>query len=242
MYRIAICDDDSVFLDYEKKIIEEHMNTLGINCEVQKFISGDEFMNSIERGDTYNLVFLDVELQGADGISIAYSIRNKNLQIPVAIVSAYINYSPDGYRVEAVRFILKNSKLFAAYINECIDYVIATNKQNLFSMDFNLTIGVRNIVLRDILYIESNRNYTNFIMIKDLVEKYTIRKTLKDLTNQLSGHNFVQISSKRSVNLAHIMDASRYEVILDNGDKLTISQSRYKDVHRVFTLYKGSNL
>ena len=53
--------------------------------------------------------------------------------------------------------------------------------------------------------------------------------------------DFISISSKETVNLRHIEAVSRYKVILDNGDEIPISQKKYNDVFRAYTLFRGKN-
>ena len=235
MFRIAICDDETVFLDLEKRIIEEHLNSFDLEFKVDDYSSGSELMEKAE-SISYDLIMLDVEMPGIGGMKVARSLREKKIMTPIAFVSAYMDYSTDGYRVMAVRYILKNKDL-GMYIEECLDHILKKLDLDNRVVDLEFSIGRRQINVNDVLYLQSKGNYTRYIM-KDGGEIYQQKIPIKRATKNLEHCDFLQISAKASVNLHHVESVSRYSVLLDNGVKLDISQKRYNDVVNAFTLYK----
>jgi len=240
MFRIAICDDETVFLDLEKRIIEEHLNSFDLEFKVDDYSSGSELMEKAE-SISYDLIMLDVEMPGIGGMKVARSLREKKIMTPIAFVSAYINYSTDGYHVQAVRYILKNQRI-GMYIEECLDHILKVLDLNNRVIDLEFSIGRRRINVNDILYLQSEGNYTNYIM-EGSVEICRRKIPIKRATKDLAHCDFIQISAKESVNLHRVESVGRYSVLLDNGVKLDISQKRYNDVLIAFTLYeRGKDL
>ena len=67
----------------------------------------------------------------------SYEDQKKNIQnFQVVLVTAYMNYALDGYKVKASRFLLKDN--LADTIEECMDDLIA---------EINKTVGFSNFVL-----------------------------------------------------------------------------------------------
>ena len=62
------------------------------------------------------------------------------------------------------------------------------------------------------------------------------------MTDIMQAFDFVPVSSKETVNLCHVRSLSRYNMILDNGTEISISQKKYNDVYRTYTLFRGKNL
>ncbi len=242
MFRIAICDDDISFLEYERKCIDEYMLSLGVRYEVEAFSDGNKLIAAACEDPSYNLIILDVEMPQVDGMSLARTLRDRCPNAAIAFVSAYIDYSLDGYKVNAVRYILKSKSHFPGYIAECIDHVIETSNKDSLSVEYDFTIGKRKLAVKDILYIESRKNYTVFVTVKDTVEVLCIKKPLKTVSEQLAAFDFICLNPKQTANMAHIKSIGRYEVLLDNGQKLPVSQRKYNDVYKDIALYRGKSI
>lgn len=71
--KIAICDDDELFLGQEKRLIEEILEEMGADCTVSAY---DIPSALIESGEKYDIVFLDVEMGGITGIEAADAIHS----------------------------------------------------------------------------------------------------------------------------------------------------------------------
>lgn len=243
MFRIAICDDESAFLDLEKKYIELYLDQKRIESVIDCFVSGASFINAIKSGKSYDLVLLDVEIPNTNGIDIAHELCSINPQMRMAFVSAHANYATMGYHVNAVRFILKSPDDIEKYIRECIDYVLDEIEYDNRRATFEFTIGEKEVYINDILYIESKRNYVQFIL-SDTNDKgiYKLRCSMTKVTEMMEKYDFVPIIDKYCVNLKHVSSVKRYVAIMDNGIELRISQKKYDEVKKRYTLYKGARI
>ena len=241
MIKIVLCDDEVRFLEIEKKLIAEYFEDKGMTFSVESYSSGEELLKDEAMLKTADLIILDVEMKGIDGISAAKKIREQNDKVNIAFLSAHMNYSTDGYHVRAVRFILKTLDDLKDYLFECLDCVM-TN-MDLFdkeiTMDFS--IGKRTLKIKDIVYLKTSGNYTAFVLSNDSKENLIMRNTLKRLTETMKPFDFIAVSSNETVNLRHITDVTRYLVTLDNGEQIQASQKKYNDVFRAYTLYRGRN-
>lgn len=110
MLRIAICDDsadarDALRLQLEKLLCEETEEI------VYEFSSGAGAVRWLERHPgEIDLLFLDVEMTGLNGMEAAESIRKFNTEIVIVFVTGYSDYVFDGYRVNALDYIIKPAK------------------------------------------------------------------------------------------------------------------------------------
>ena len=220
MIRIALCDDEKVFLSTESKIVSDYFTQKGLSYAVNCYLSGKSLLEDKSMLLTFDLIILDVEMDGIDGISVAKRIRESNDKVNIAFISAHMNYSTDGYRVKALRYILKDHNDFADYMHECLDCVLEDldSKDRIVTFDF--TIGKRSLKVNDIIKLNSTGNYTTFVLISESKESYKIRRPLKKTIESLNAFDFILISAKEAVNLYHVSSVTRYTVSLDDGSKL----------------------
>lgn len=242
MLRIALCDDEDVFLNYEKEIVSDYLKQKGLTFRIECFPTGERLLKDKIQLDTFDLIILDVEMTGLDGLSVAKTIREINDKVNIAFLSAYMNYSTDGYRVNAVRYILKDKDDLKEYLHECIDFVLETINQNDRSITLDFTIGKRELKISDIVFLKTSGNYTIFVVSYESKETYMIRKPLKAMTDIMKAFDFVSVSSKETVNLSHVCSVSRYKASLDTGVEVSISQKKYNAVYRAYTLYRGKHI
>lgn len=140
MLRIALCDDEEMFLETEKNIISAYLTQKGLSYSVRCFSSCESLLEDKVQLGLFDLIILDVEMNGIDGISAARRIREKNDKVQIAFLSAHMNYSTDGYHVRAIRYILKDKDDIDKYLQECLDRVLETIDQNKRVLTIDFTI------------------------------------------------------------------------------------------------------
>ncbi|MBR0395047.1 MAG: response regulator transcription factor [Clostridiales bacterium] len=242
MLRIAICEDEEKYLELEKNIVSTYLKQKGLSFSVTGFSACESLLEDKVQLDIFDLIILDVEMKGINGIAAAKMIREKNDEVQIAFISAHMNYSTDGYHVRAIRYILKNKDDLEKYLQECLDRVLETIDQSERELTFDFTIGKRTLKVSDVVFLRSSGNYTVFEVSFESKETYLLRSTLKKMTELMHAFDFVSVSSKETVNLCHIKSMSRYSIVLDNGKVISISQKKYNDVYRTYTLYRGKNI
>ena len=64
--RIAICDDDKVFIKKMFETVKTICDNKNIKCQIESFLDGLEL---IENYDQYHLIFLDIDMPMLNGIN-----------------------------------------------------------------------------------------------------------------------------------------------------------------------------
>lgn len=239
MFRIAICDDESHFRRLIRGILMDYMDKNGVLYEIDDFESGKDFVDQGIEMVKYKIVFLDINMDELDGMKTARKIREISNDIFIAFVTAFVNYTLEGYRVDAVRYILKNNVNFSELVQECMDAIGLKMNYVVKKKTFNFNEGTKNISLERLLYIESQLHRLEFYIMEDSLNKYTLYGTLNDMEKKLADSNFVRIHQSYLVNMRYITKVSRYKALLSNGVKLEIPKARYKHVEETYIAYKG---
>lgn len=75
--------------------------------------------------------------------------------------------------------------------------------------------------------------------MEDNLNTYTMYEKLSVLEDKLESDDFIRIHQSYLVNIKHIKNVVRYQVVLTNGVKLAIPRARYTYVKEQFILYQG---
>lgn len=238
MFRIAICDDEKIFAEELKRLISAYMTEKRVVFEIDIFKSGAE-LASLEAGIArYTAVFLDINMDGMDGIEAAKKIRAVSREVFIVFVTAYISYSLEGYRLDVVRYLLKGDLNFPSTVQECLDAII--NKLNLVvEKVFDFREGRKKVELENLLYVESRLHKIEFHVMESTVNVYTMYRKLDEVEDMIGGNSFIRVHKSYLVNLKYINRVSRYSVVLTDGLEIAVSRAKYTNVKDKFTQYMG---
>ena len=239
MLKIAICDDEVLFGKQIKNYIQNYENRTCLLCEIDVFSSGKEFLELGMEMMQYTIVFLDINMDEVDGIMTAQQIRKMSRDVFVVFVTAFMDYTLEGYKVDAVRYVLKNNQNLESAIHECMDSIIEKINYQVVTVDFKFTESEKRIALDRLVYIESKLHKLEFNVMEDCLKKYTLYETLNTIEETLKGNGFLRVHQSFLVNMKYMKSIERYKAILNNGMELMIPKARYKDVRDAFISHKG---
>lgn len=239
MFRIAICDDEKIFAEELKGMISGYMTKKGLLYKIDIYSSGKELVALGFEVVQYTAVFLDINMEQIDGIRTAEKIREISKEVFLVFVTAYVDYSLEGYRFDVVRYLLKGTVSFRHSLAECMDAIIDKMNYSVSKMEFDFKEGKKEISLERLLYIESNLHKLVFHVMEDSPVVYTMNEILNTLEDRLAETGFVRIHQSYLVNMKHIRNIVRYKAVLTNGVELPIPKARYANVGKQFTAYRG---
>ncbi len=238
MLRIALCDDERYFLLREEKILVDYMKERDYSYKIDLFQSGKRLLDKKSDLD-YDILFLDVKMEGVDGIEAARRIRQYNASLYIVFVTACFDYSLEGYKVNAVRYILKDCESLEKSICECMDTIVAGMNDVKQKLWFEFVEGKKLIWLDSILFVESNLHKLSFHIMEKHEKIYSMYEKLDRIDELLQNFCFCRVHKSYLVNFRHVQSIERYSVTFFNKEQIAISQSRYKDVRERYNCYKG---
>ncbi len=238
--KIAICDDEKQFIKKIEKCISKYMMNRDIAFEIDKFSSGEQFLQLGIDMDKYALVFMDINMSELNGIDTAKKIRECTEKVYIVFVTAYIDYALEGYEAEPIRYILKNNVNFEAAIHESMDAVMKKIHYSTVQKEFDFREGKVTISLNQLMYIESKLHILEFhINEKGNVKTYTMYGTLNEKAKDLIDFSFLRIHQSYLVNMRYIKSLERYKILLSNGQSLNVPKAKFLKVSEVYAAYKG---
>lgn len=239
MFSIAICDDEEYFCMRERQLILKYLTNKSFKCTIDMFQSGKELLKLKESISQYDIIFLDVNMEEIDGIETAKEIRKITRSVYIVFVTAFITYALEGYKVDAVRYLIKDDESLEKAINECLETILKKMDYEEHKITFEFQEGKRKICLENIVYIESNLHKLVFHMAGKEAVKYTMYAKLDDVNGLLQNAGFCRIHKSYLVNFKYVESVKRYKAVLSDGQSLGISKARYLDTRDEFVCYRG---
>ena len=171
-------------------------------------------------------LFLDINMPDLSGMDFI-----KSLPHPPAVVftTAYSEYAVEGFRVNAVDYLLKpfSFKEFEASCEKLRKHLAMQAaleaREAAPILHFKADYRTISIDVRKIVYVESMSEYVK-IYLEDAEEPVVVLYSLKKLIEQLPADRFMRIHRSYIIALGHIAEASRTSVRLDNGKTLPVGK------------------
>lgn len=229
--RVAICDDEKYFREEIKRLVEQYLKEKKIIFCIDLFTSGLEFCSDDNNLQQYDIIFLDIGMKEMNGMETAYAIREKNQNVDIVFITIMMDYALEGYRVDAVRYILKDD--LESLLPECMDTILQKKQEK--EMEFPFVGGKRKVLLKEILFIESKSHQLWFERTRENLYMYC---QINDLELILSNYDFVRTHQSFLVNLVHIEKINNYLLYLSNGAEIPVTKQRYAKVKEQYLSYK----
>ncbi len=240
MTQIVLCDDDEKFLcafrQEARSILELHK----IDAAIHTFRYFEEIPEHLLI--SCDIFFLDIDFfeKSYTGIDIARRIRLVNTDSVIVFVTNYLEYAPEGYEVQAFRYLLKDD--IPRKLTACILDSIAKLKTNRETLEVSIAGETFLIPLNDILYIESQKHVALIHVHnseKQQGKVYRYYSSLSSLESKLSSQGFLRIQKSYLVNMRRIQQYQCHEVLLDTGTSLRASVQLYSEQKKRYLLWKG---
>ncbi len=236
--RLALCDDEKVFLNILVTTIREHTDVF--ESEADTYLSGFSLLEALKSGISYDALFLDIEMGDIDGLTLAGKIREFLPNIPIIFLTSHTELAIDGYEVSAMRFLKKpidKEKLF-----QTLDDLKAMSdgRKGVIIKEAGEEIV---IVPSEVLFLESDNNDVRivtsgktFITRMKLTDAVELLNSVTDTVRRVH-----RCSAVNMTHVARIRDREK-DIILDNGAVVPLSKSYLSEFKDIFRDYVRSSV
>lgn len=231
--RVAVVDDlieDSTRLtDYLEQFQKEH----GVQMQIDVYNASFEFLEKYH--GNYQIIFLDIEMPGSDGLEVAREIRAKDEAVGIIFVTGMAQYAIEGYAVHAIDFIVKPVGYynFSVKLEKAMQFFRKRQGKNILINDKD---GIHKICVSDIYYIEKEKDDLMFYTEKETCQ---MRGSIKMMKEKLEGLPFSECTSGCLVNLYYVNRIGKEDVTLADGTVLPLSRRQKKVFSQEYIDYVG---
>jgi len=223
--RIAVCDDDHKVCADLKRNIYEYARIRKLDMGVNVYNSAIELLNDNVSQD---LIFLDHRMPDMNGLDAAKALRLRNNYSTIVFLTNYSEIVYESFEVNTFRFMLKPLK--KSELHKVLDayYTPFLNKQ---SMNLKIDGEMRNIRIKDIIYIEADGKYSRINLIEESV---FYKKTMSTVEMMLQGKLFCKSHRSFIVNLDYIERHDGERIFLKQGYEVPIGKKYAEDFKSAF--------
>lgn len=227
--RVIICDDEKSICTELEQILMTYASDRGVKLEVDFFLSGDILADHLYKEKIPDIIFLDIEIPGIDGVMIGDYIRRvlENDQVFIIYISSKAHYALQLFKNRPFDFLVKpldKEKIF--HVLDSI-YRIVGKSNSCFEYQYK-GIAYR-IQYKDILYFQSDGRKINIVMRQEIKNFYG---KLIDVGKKTPEYLFLYIHKSYLINFNYVKEYTYEWVKMVNGDILNISKANRAVVRR----------
>ena len=230
MLQLAVCDDEKVFRSDLRKILGTELELCGLDYPISEFTCGEELSAGLEKADC-QILFLDIEMKGIDGVEAARRLRETKRQMEIVFVTSYADFVFQGYEVRALNYILKpyEPEKIAAVLHTALE-ALDIEAEKYYVIDQRG--GSIRVPLSSVKYFSSERRTVHAVTTE---REYTFYEKLSDLETELPD-TFVRIHNRYLVHLKYL-EAVRQNTAVVDGEELPVSRSCKSGLSIAFAKY-----
>ena len=224
--QVVICDDDMGCCEEIKEWLVRYSVREAKEIAVTIFYSAEELLCAMEKGQWFDVIFLDIEFPDMDGVVLGEKIREiaQNDVVTIIYISGKTEYCPELFEMEPINFHQKPLK--EEYIAKDMDKIIERYEvgKNVFTYkEEGVTKG---ILLRDILYIKSKDKFLELVT-KDGTS-FMVKGVLQDIHKKYEKYHLYQCHRSYVINMNYVKRYYNYKLHLDDEIEIEVGR-KYRD-------------
>ena len=205
-YKIAVCDDSAPDRTFLSNLVKNWAQTHGHQVQLLEFVSAENFLFFYEEEKDFDILLLDIEMNGMDGVTMAKKIRWENQTVQIIFITGYSDYISEGYEVAALHYLMKPVKeeKLMDVLSRAAEKISRNEKVLYLEISGEMVI----LPVYQIRYAEVSGNYVTIHGLED----YTVKMALGNLTS--------------------IRRVTKKQVFLDDHTVLPLPRGAYDGINR----------
>ena len=242
---VLIIDDEKDSREIISSYITQYFSEIKIVGEADSVVSGLELILTSE----FDLLFLDIQLKNETSFKLLEKLND--ISFDIIFITAHDEYAIQAIKHHAMDYLLKplDRNEFVNSVNKykksntkkdqskIISLIESFQRQsNSKQIKLPTLTGFKIVSMEDILYLESDSNYT-YIYFKN-GNRELISKTLKEFQNELPEHLFCRIHNSQIINLDSVKEYIKGrggQIVLSNNKVLNVSQAKKNNFLRYWS-------
>lgn len=225
--KIAIVDDEKQWIELAKKQVMDYWKQ---DVDIFTYYSGKMFLDAKEE---FDFILMDIEMPEMDGFDTIKEYRKWSNRGLVLILTTHTEMSRKGYQVDAFRYIDKlqmQEELQEAFSSAQLR--LKGEKRVLLPIK---NVGEIEIPLKKIIYFEVE---LRVVKLHTDTEVYTCMEQISKLEKRLKQDGFFMPHRSCLLNFHWVQSFTNNEIIMKNGDELSLSRRKYKEWKTTYLEWK----
>ena len=232
VFTIAVCDDEEIYREQIKKeCFGFFQNQWGTDMDLPEIVCFSSAMELTASRREFDLLFLDIEMPGQDGIRVKDSFEQQKKKTRIIFMTSHEERVLEAFGENVVSFLVK--PVDSARLWKVLEKTIPDIRGQVLELEDGGSTFL--IPIKQIRYIMGEDKYTRAVMENG---NYFVRRTMKFWEETLPQEDFARIHKSYLVNLEYF-EKNGDEVVLEKGKKVKMSRKnkveimeKYKDFLR----------
>lgn len=232
--RVAIVDNELLFTTVLKKMSTKILERTSYSYEIDTYESAESLLAALS-SKAYDLFFLDILLDGMNGMDLARKIRSKAEAANIVFITSSSDYAVESYEVAPLHYLVKP--------------VTMVNLEEAFRRFFDAhgepsreeTVLLKDTSNQTVLLSISDIYYAEIMESKITLHtkggSLFIRGRMDDLQKSLPNEHFYRCHRSFLVNFQHVTGSRRYDFITRSGSFVPIAKGNYRLAVKAFSDY-----
>lgn len=233
VWKVTIVDDEVEYIDRIKKIIGSYLEERLTDHEIYTYANAEQFLEELPQMEDCYLFLLDMQMSGYTGLQLAKRIRRNFPEPYIIFITNYMEYAADAFEVNAFRYISKSQ--LEEKLPLALDWLNGGRAER-FERGYTIETGFscEHILLRNIYYLQKQGKY---VRIVHRFGESKVRKTLRDIYEELNSEAFIFTDKSYIVNMMHILKYKKNLIYMSNRTEIPVSIPRAAEFRKSFAEY-----
>ena len=234
MLNIAIVEDEACQLEQLAASVQSALARLGVTAQLACMDSAKPLLARYDAGERFDLLLLDIQMPGEDGMSAAARVRGADAEVLIVFITSMAQYAVQGYKVDALDFLIKPVSQEA--LCTCLTRALRRLQRRApASLRVRSGGSLRIVPVASILYAELRERRT---LLCTRTEEIPCAGTLSTVGDELIAYGFFRCHAAFVVSLAQVERLDGGEILV-GGRRVPLSKHRRKQFLAALAAYWG---
>lgn len=236
MFSIAICDDQREICSEIENIILEYQKSTLQEIQIEVFYSAEKLSIYMEQEHNFDLIFLDIEMTGFNGLDLGRKIREEmdNQVTQIVYISGKESYFKALFEVRPMHFLSKPVEPDKVIKDIELAMKLANRLGGVFS--YKKGSETHKLPIKNIIYFQSVNREIKIVTTTGVELFYG---KLHEVFRQVAKYRFITIHKSYIINYEQVANFKYDEVLMSNSTSLPISQLKRKEVRGLQMKYES---
>lgn len=200
---------------------------------IDTYTSGEAFLENWP-SKSYDLVFLDILMEGISGIEVARKIRETDSECLLIFISSSKEYALQGFGVRAFDYLLK--PLSEERFQKTMDLCQNELAKHIRYIEVKESRTLVKIPLNEIIYTDYYNHYIQIHTAARLIRSYQQFDVFSPLL--LCYPQFLCCYRNCIVNMDHVDSVDKHDFVMENGERVPITRGNRNSIYQQYADYQ----
>lgn len=226
--KIAICDDDLLFGNQARNEVKKVLDKHHVEHSTSTFHDGSGLLSA----GYFDIVFLDIEMEGLSGIETAESLRLMEYSSRIVFLTSYKKYVFSAFDVSASHYLLK--PLDVQKLEQVLTKITSElTAEKEYCCTVKCGTEIHRIPFSQIKFAEVTGRK---ISLHTKSEVFTFNGRLEELEQSFPNY-FFRCHKSYLVNLEMMVKYDKEKAILKSGESVPLARRKYAEFCKAFLTF-----